>query len=53
MTEQGKRGKPIFMISTEGKSAEQIKAEAHEALRRYREAQHNDDATNDSGSPGD
>jgi hypothetical protein len=30
---------PIFMLSTEGKSKEQIKAEAREALRRYQEAQ--------------
>jgi len=35
--ESGKR--PIFMLSTAGKTKEQIKAEAREALARYLEAQ--------------
>jgi len=30
---------PIFILSTEGKSKEQVKAEAREALRKYLEAQ--------------
>jgi predicted RNase H-like HicB family nuclease len=36
-TGSGKR--PIFMLSTQGKSREQLKAEAREALRKYQEAQ--------------
>jgi hypothetical protein len=31
--------KPIFLIRTEGKTAEQIADEAWEALQRYRDAQ--------------
>jgi hypothetical protein len=38
--ESGKR-RPIFMLSTEGKTKGQIKAEAREALARYLEAQKN------------
>jgi hypothetical protein len=36
--ESGNR-RPIFMLSTEGKTKEQIKAEAREALAQYLEAQ--------------
>jgi hypothetical protein len=36
--ESGKR-RPIFTLSTEGKTKEQIKAEAREALARYLQAQ--------------
>jgi hypothetical protein len=35
----GSEKRPIFMLSTEGKSREQIKAEAREALRKYQDAQ--------------
>lgn len=36
-TGSGKR--PILMLSTEGKSKEQMKAEAREALQKYKDAQ--------------
>ncbi|MGB6764206.1 hypothetical protein [Mycobacterium sp.] len=35
----GSEKRPIFMLCTEGKSKEQLKAEAREALRKYQEAQ--------------
>jgi hypothetical protein len=39
-TEQDHQGKrPAFVLSTEGKSREQMKAEARQALQRYQEAQ--------------
>jgi hypothetical protein len=37
MANTGSERRPIFMLSTEGKSREQMKAEAREALRRYQE----------------
>jgi hypothetical protein len=36
-TGSGKR--PIFMLSTQGKSKDQLKAEARDAIRKYQEAQ--------------
>jgi hypothetical protein len=38
MANTGSERRPIFMLSTEGKSREQMKAEAREALRRYQES---------------
>jgi predicted RNase H-like HicB family nuclease len=35
----GSEKRPIFMLSTQGKSKEQLKAEAREALRKYQEDQ--------------
>jgi hypothetical protein len=45
MNSSGSGKRPIFMLSTEGKSKEQIKAEAREALRRHQEAQASGDKT--------
>jgi hypothetical protein len=35
----GSGRRPIFILSTEGKTREQIKAEAREELRKYQDAQ--------------
>lgn len=35
----GSQKRPIFMLSHQGKSREQMKAEAREALRKYQDAQ--------------